>query len=78
MIEALRNGTPITNTRIEALRTFTAQVVNNRGWVSDSDVQAFISAGYTQQNILEVILGMAHKVMSNYTNHIANTPVKNY
>ena len=28
-----------------------------------------------RQQILEVILGMAHKVISNYTNHVAKTPV---
>ena len=35
----------------------------------------FLDAGYTQQQILEVILGMAHKVISNYMNHVAKTPV---
>jgi hypothetical protein len=35
----------------------------------------FLDAGYTQQQILEVILGLAHKVISNYTNHVAKTPV---
>ena len=75
VIEALRNGTPIADPKLESLRTFTIQVVQKRGWVSDDDVQAFLGAGYTQQQILEVILGMSHKVLSNYTNHIAKTPV---
>ena len=75
VIEALRNGTPIADPKLEALRTFTVQVVQKRGWMTDDDVQAFLDAGYTQQQILEVILGLAHKVVSNYTNHIANTPV---
>ncbi len=75
VIEVLRNGTPIADARLEALRRFTVQVVNKRGWVADNDVQAFLDAGYTQQQILEVIVGLAYKVISNYTNHIANTPV---
>lgn len=75
IIEALRNGTPISDPKLEALRTFTVQVVQKRGWVTDDDVLTFLAAGYTQQQILEVILGVAHKVISNYTNHIANTPV---
>ena len=75
VIEALRNGTPIADARLEALRTFTVQVVNKRGWAADDDVQAFLDAGYTQQQILEVIVGLAYKVISNYTNHIADTPV---
>ena len=75
VIEALRNGTSIADPKLEALRTFTVQVVQKRGWVTDDDVQAFLDAGYTQQQILEVILGLAHKVISNYTNHVAKTPV---
>ncbi len=75
LIEALRNGTPIGDSKLEALRTFTVQVVQKRGWLTDDDTQAFLDAGYTQQQILEVILGMAHKVISNYTNHVAKTPV---
>lgn len=75
VIEALRNGTPIADPKLETLRTFTVQVVNKRGWVTDDDVQAFLDAGYTQEQILEIILGLAQKVMSNYTNHIAKTPV---
>ncbi len=75
VIEALRNGTPIADTKLEALRSFTVQVVQKSGWVTDDDVQAFLDAGYTKQQILEVILGLAHKIISNYTNHVAKTPV---
>ena len=75
VIEAIRNGVPIADPKLEALRTFTVQVVNTRGWVAGAGVQAFLGAGYTQQQILEVIVGMSYKVISNYTNHIADTPV---
>lgn len=73
--EALRNETPLPNARLEALRTFTLSVVRNRGHVDEGTVQAFLDAGFTQSQILEVILGVSMKVMSNYTNHIADTPV---
>ncbi len=72
---ALRDETPLPNARLEALRTFTLQVVRQRGEVSDTDVQTFLDAGFTRRQILEVILGVAQKVMSNYTNHLADTPV---
>jgi len=73
--DALRNETPLPNDRLEALRTFTLSVVRDRGYVDDSAVQAFLDAGFTRRQILEVILGVSQKVMSNYTNHLANTPV---
>lgn len=72
---ALRDETPLPSARLEALRDFTLAVVRNRGNVADADVRAFLDAGYTQRQILEVILGVAQKVMSNYTNHLAQTPV---
>ena len=74
-IEALRNGTPIPEPKLQALGHFTQQMVKTRGWVEDSEIEAFMKAGYTQQQVLEVILGIAIKVMHNYTNHIAKTPL---
>ena len=75
VIEALRNDTPILDSKLEALRVFTAVINERKGWPADSDVDAFLSAGYTRESILEVILGTSLKVMSNYTNHIAETPL---
>ena len=73
--EALRNETPLPNARLEALRDFTLSVVRDHGNVDDAKVQAFLDAGFTKRNILEVVLGYSQKVMSNYTNHLAQTPV---
>jgi len=73
--DALRNETPLPTARLEALRDFTLSVVRGRGNVDDSAVQAFLDAGFTKRQILEVVLGTAQKVMSNYTNHLADTPI---
>ncbi len=73
--EALRNETPLPNARLEALRDFTLAVVRNRGSVDDDAVEAFLDAGFTKRQILEVILGVSQKMMSNYTNHLADTPI---
>jgi AhpD family alkylhydroperoxidase len=71
----LRNETELKSTKLEALRTMTLSIVRNRGQVSQEDLTAFYSAGYGERQILEIILGVSQKVISNYTNHIANTPV---
>lgn len=73
--DALRNQTPLPNIRLEELRNFTLQLVRERGRLDDSRVQAFLDAGYTRRNVLEVILAYSQKIMSNYTNHLANTPL---
>jgi len=73
--EALRNETPLPTAKLEALRTFTLQVVRSHANLTEAEVQAFLDAGFEERNILEVILGVAQKVMSNFTNHFAGTPV---
>ncbi|MBD1589932.1 carboxymuconolactone decarboxylase family protein [Pseudomonas typographi] len=73
VLAALRAGTPLPDVKLEALHRFTTLVVRERGFVADAQVDAFLAAGYTRQNVLEVILGVATKVMSNYTNHIVHT-----
>jgi alkylhydroperoxidase family enzyme len=73
--DALRNQTALPNAHLEALRSFTLSVVRDRGNVDDAAVQAFLDAGFTKRQVLEVVLGVAQKVMSNYTNHLAQTPV---
>jgi alkylhydroperoxidase family enzyme len=73
--EALRNETPLESLKLEALRTMTLTIVRNRGHVTQDDLDAFYAAGYGEAQVLEIILGLSQKTISNYVNHIANTPV---
>lgn len=74
-IEALRTAKPLADQKLQALRLFTQRMIEARGWVNDQDIEDFLAAGYTKQQILEVILGIAVKIIHNYTNHIAETPL---
>jgi len=74
-IDALRNGGSLQNTKQEALRVFTRDVIRTQGSIAPADLKTFLDAGYNQQHALEVILGIAVKIMSNYTNSIAQTPL---
>lgn len=75
VVQAIREGQPIADQKLQALRRFTAAVVASRGLPSDTDTQAFLSAGYSRAQILEVVLGVGMKTLSNYTNHFAETPL---
>ena len=75
VIEAIRIDQPIADSKLEALRTFTTAVVEKRGWVTGDDTEAFLAAGYIKAQILEVILGISFKTLSNYVSHIADTPL---
>lgn len=73
--EALRNKGPLPTTKLQALHDFTLAVVRERGNVTSEQLNAFFAAGYAQKQVLEVILGLSQKVISNYVNRIAKTPV---
>ncbi|MEO9589156.1 MULTISPECIES: carboxymuconolactone decarboxylase family protein [Marinobacter] len=75
IINALRDETPLPSEKLEALRTFTLAVMQKKGNVGKEDLDAFYGAGYKHRQVLEVILVLSQKVMSNYINHIAETPV---
>jgi len=75
IIEALRNGTELPSKKLQVLHETTLELTENRGNLSKEKLEEFISVGYSNKQVLEIVLGLAQKVMSNYTNHLAETPV---
>lgn len=75
VLKALRSGMTLPDVKLEALRCFVIDVVRFRGRVSDRRIEEFLDAGYSRQNVLEVVFAVAMKTLSNYANHIAETPV---
>jgi alkylhydroperoxidase family enzyme len=39
------------------------------------DLQAFLAAGFSERQVLEIILAIAVKTISNYSNHVFHTEV---
>lgn len=74
-IEAIRENRELADGKLEALRKFTSAVVEKRGHLDSADVGAFLKAGYREEQILDVLVGVAAKTLSNYTNHLAGTPL---
>ncbi len=75
VVEAIRNDQRIPNRQLEALRSFTTAVVDKRGWVTQQDLDAFFAEGYNNRHVLDIIVGAAQKTISNYTNHVSETPL---
>ncbi len=71
--DAIRDGVPIDDARLQALRSFTEAVVTEKGWVPEPAIQTFLAAGFQTENVLEVLLVVGLKTMSNYLNHMAGT-----
>ena len=74
-VAKLRDSKPLDDPALDAVRAFTRAVVEGRGWVDDERVDAFLAAGFTRRHLLDVILGVGVKTLSNYTNHIAHMPL---
>lgn len=75
VVDALRSGRPIADPKLQALRVFAEAVVRERGHVQGAPLASFLAAGYQRQQVLEVLLGVAMKTLSNYANHVLDTPV---
>jgi uncharacterized peroxidase-related enzyme len=75
IVDALRSGRKLADGRLEALRRFATAVVRQRGEVQGRELESFLAAGFGRQQAIEVILGVAMKTLSNYANHLFDTPV---
>jgi len=75
IVDALREQQPLTDKKLDALAIFTRAVVEQRGKVTGIALDNFIAAGYSRSQVLEVVLGVTMKTLSNYANHIIHAPL---
>lgn len=74
-ITELRHGRPLSDARLDALATFTRAVVRSRGKAQGVPLAAFLGAGYTLKQALEVLLGVTLITMGAYASHLMNTAI---
>jgi uncharacterized peroxidase-related enzyme len=72
-LAAVRANALIENEKLRALASFTSSVFLTRGRVTQAQADAFLSAGYEEKQIMEIILAVAVKTLSNYSNHVFHT-----
>ncbi|MFJ9845852.1 carboxymuconolactone decarboxylase family protein [Kitasatospora sp. NPDC101155] len=75
LIGALRTRTPLEDPKLEAMRVFTLAVMDGYGHVSPETMDAFLGAGYTRRNALEVVLGLGVYTISTYANRMTEAPL---
>jgi len=73
VIDAIRDGKPLDDPKLAALHDFTTQVVATRGRPAADELDRFLSVGYAETKVLEIILAVAVKTISNFTNHFFET-----
>lgn len=72
-IARLRAGRPPHDARLAALWSFTRTVAEARGEAEEA-VPAFLQAGFTRANVLDVVAIIAAKVIANYSAALARVP----
>ncbi len=80
LINALRECATIGNEiegheKYQALAQFTLQLIDNRGQVSDEQLANFKAVGYSDQNVLDVVSGVALATLCNYANNVAQSEI---
>jgi uncharacterized peroxidase-related enzyme len=75
IVDALRDGGALDDSRLETLRRFAEAVVRDRGKVRGKTLDTFLAAGFSHQQAIEVVLGVAMKTLSNYGNHLFENPI---
>ncbi len=73
--DAIRQGKRVENPKYGILISITRSLIASRGQLSAEEKDDFISAGYTQHHLLDIIHAIAIKTISNYANHLFNTPL---
>ncbi len=75
VIEQLRNREDLEDSHLQAMVDFVDELQRTHGAVKDESLQAFLDAGYTKQQSLEVVLGISVYTMSTYANRLTKAPL---
>jgi AhpD family alkylhydroperoxidase len=75
-VQAIRDGRLPDGIKLAALSRYTKALIEQRGHMSDNDLENFKAAGYTPAQAFEVIAGLAISTMANYAGNIANPPLE--
>ena len=66
----IRTGAASWDSKLDALAKFTASVVENKGRATTDSKEAFFDAGYTEANLVDVVIVIGDKIISNYIHNL--------
>lgn len=66
----IRGGSVSFDSKLDVLAKFTASVVENRGRATEESKEAFFAAGYNESNLIDVIIVVGDKIISNYLHNL--------
>lgn len=75
LVKAIRASESLSDAKLNALVQFTREAVLERGYVSERTKMNFLEAGFAAPAMMEVLVGVALKTISNYLDHLNPTPL---
>lgn len=74
-LNAVRKGKELADERLNALVKLAQKITLTRGNISKDDLEAFYQQGFSPENVMELIVGISIKTISNYINHITENVI---
>ncbi len=71
----IRKGRATFDPKLDALAQFAHSVAENRGKVDDIQTATLLDAGYTEENIVDIVLAISGITTTNYLHNITEVPV---
>ncbi len=71
----IRRGSASFDAKLDALVHFTTSVVENRGRATAEAKETFFNAGYTEANLIDVVIVIGDKTISNYIHNLTNIEI---
>jgi uncharacterized peroxidase-related enzyme len=71
----IRQGYASFDTKIDALARFVKDITVNRSKPSPENVEALFNAGYTKANLVDILIVIGDKVVSNFLHGVTNIPI---
>lgn len=71
----LRGGSASFDPKLDALAKFVQDITVNRSKVSEQALDAFFAAGYTKANLVDAIVIIGDKIISNFIHGATNVPI---
>ncbi len=68
----IRSGSAKFDSKLNALAKFVLSIVSGKGKVTEQDKSEFFEAGYSEANLIDVVINIGDKTISNFIHNIAN------
>jgi uncharacterized peroxidase-related enzyme len=75
VVAALRSGDDVPDDRLQAVQEFTRTLLRERGHVGEESVAALLEAGYSREQLLEVLTQVAYTTLANLVANVTDPPI---